>query len=59
MRSCQTPAGAQMLCRAHASLRNLRGSFYDLEHLVDAVAIPPQPSVVQAWTTLTGILLGR
>ena len=45
--------------RAHAFLRNLRGGFYDLGHLVDDVTVPAQPPVVQAWAALTGTLLGR
>jgi len=36
----------------------MRG-FYDLGQLVDDVALPPQPPVVQAWAALTGTLLGR
>ena len=59
MRGFKTLAGARVLCRAHAFLRNLRGGFYDLGQLVDDVAIPPQPPVVQAWAALTGTLLGR
>ena len=58
-RGFKTLAGARVLCRAHAFLRNLRGGFYDLGHLVDAAALPPQPPVVQAWAALTGTLLGR
>jgi len=58
-RGFKTLTGARVLCQAHAFLRNLRGGFYDLEHLVDAVAVPPQPPVVRAWAALTGVLLGR
>ena len=59
MRGFKTLAGARLVCRAHAFLCNLRGGFYDFEHLIDAVAVPPQPPVVQAWATLTGTLLGH
>ena len=59
MRGFKTLAGARVVCRAHAFLRNLRAGFYDLEHRVDAVAILPQPPVVRAWAALTGTLLGR
>ena len=58
-RGFKTLAGARVLCRAHAFLRNLRAGFYDLGQLVDAVAAPPQPPVVRAWAALTGMLLGR
>jgi transposase-like protein len=58
-RGFRTPAGARVLCRAHAFLRNRRGGFYDPGHLVDAVAVPPPPPVVQTWAALTGTLLGR
>ncbi len=59
LRGFKTLAGARTLCRAQAFLRNLRSGFYDLGHLVEAVAVPPQPPVVQAWAALTGTLLGR
>ncbi len=59
LRGFKTLAGARVLCRAHAFLRNLRGGFYDLEHLVDTVTVPMEPPVVQAWAALTGTLLGR
>ncbi len=59
MRGFKTLAGARMLCRGHAFLRNLRGGFYDLGRLVAALPVPPQPPVVQAWAALTGTLLGR
>jgi transposase-like protein len=59
LRGFKTLAGARTLCRAQAFLRNLRSGFYDLGHLVEAVAAPPQPPVVQAWAALTGTRLGR
>ena len=58
MRGFKTLAGARVLCRAHAFLRNLRGGFYDLGRLVDAAALSPRPPVVQAWAALTGTLAG-
>jgi transposase-like protein len=59
MRGFKTLAGARVLCRGHAFLRNLRGGFYDLGQLVDATVLAPQPPVVRAWAALTGTLLGR
>ncbi|HEY8601426.1 MAG TPA: DDE-type integrase/transposase/recombinase, partial [Thermomicrobiales bacterium] len=58
LRGFKTLAGARLLCRAHAFLRNLRGGFYDLGRRSGTVAAP-QPSAVQAWAVLTGSLLGR
>jgi len=58
-RGFKTRAGARVLCRAHAFLRNLRGGFSDLEHVIDASILAPSPPVVQAWAALTGTLLGR
>jgi hypothetical protein len=58
-RGCKTLVGARVLCRGHAFLRNLRGGFYDPEHLVDAAVRTPQPPVVQAWAAMTGALLGQ
>jgi IS6 family transposase len=58
-RGFKTLAGARVLCRAHAFLRNLRDGFYDLEHVIDASILAPSPPVVQAWAALTGTLLGR
>jgi len=40
LRGFNTLAGARTLCRAHALPRNLRSGFYDLGHLVEAVAGP-------------------
>ena len=59
LRGFKTLAGARVLCRGHAFLRNLRGGFYDQERLVDTVVPSPQPPVVQAWVALTGTLLGH
>jgi len=58
-RGFKTLAGARVLCRGHAFLRNLRGGFYDLGRAGAAAAGPPQVPVVQAWGALTGTLLGR
>jgi transposase-like protein len=57
-RGFKTLAGARVLCRAHALLRNLRGGFDDLEQRVVAAASMPQPPVVRVWAALTGTLLG-
>ena len=59
MRGFKTLAGARVLCRGQAFLRNLRGGCYDLGRLVDATILAPQPPVVRAWAALTGTLLGR
>jgi len=58
-RGFKTLAGASVLCRAHAFLRNLHGNFYDLERLADATAASRLPLVLQAWDTLTADLLGH
>jgi IS6 family transposase len=58
-RGFKTLAGARVLCRGHAFLRNLRGGCYDLGHFVDVTILSPQPPMVQAWAALTGALLGR
>jgi transposase-like protein len=59
LRGFKTLAGARVLCRGHAFVRNLRGGSYTLVRAGDAVATAPQPPVMQAWATLTGTLLGR
>jgi IS6 family transposase len=59
LRGFKTLAGARVLCRAHAFLRNLRGGFYDLGQLVASATVPTLPLAVQAWAALTGALLGR
>ncbi len=58
-RGFKTLAGARVLCRGHASLRNLRGGLHDLGGLVDAAVLAPPPPVMQAWAALTGALPGR
>ena len=58
-RGFKTLAGARVLCRGRAFLRNLRAGFYDLGRLVDATILAPRPPVVQAWAALTGTLLGH
>ncbi|HEY8602127.1 MAG TPA: IS6 family transposase [Thermomicrobiales bacterium] len=58
LRGFKTLAGARVLCRGHAFLRNLRGGFYDLGRPIGTVA-SSQPPVVQGWAVLTGALLGR
>jgi transposase-like protein len=58
-RGFKTLVGARVLCAGHAFLRNLLGSFYDLGRRVGAADRAPVPSLPQAWTTLTSLLLGR
>jgi len=58
-RGFKTLAGARVLCRGHASLRNRRGGLHDLGGLVDAAVLAPPPPVMQAWAALTGALPGR
>ncbi len=57
LRGCETLVGATMLCAGHASLRNLRGGFYDFGRPVDAASAATRPPVVQAWAAPTGVLL--
>lgn len=57
-RGFKTLAGARVLCRGHAFLRNLRNGFYDLGQPVRAAALA-SPPVVRAWAALTATLLGR
>jgi transposase-like protein len=59
MRGFKTLAGARVLCRAHAFLRNLRGHFYDLGQPAEAAMASPLPPVVRAWDVLTAELLGN
>jgi IS6 family transposase len=57
MRGFKTLAGARVLCRAHAFLRNLRGGFYDLASTI-AMAEPRHGAgVARAWDALTASLL--
>jgi putative transposase len=58
-RGFKTLAGARVLCRAHAFLRNLRGHFYDLGYLVDAITASALLPVLRAWDALTTDLLGH
>jgi IS6 family transposase len=57
MRGFKTIAGARVLCRAHAFLRNLRGGFYDLEGALVAPALRGGPAMVSVWEALTADLL--
>src|SRR4051794_16786839 len=59
MRGFKTLAGARMLCRAHAFLRNLRGHCYDLGQPADPASLAPMSPLVRAWDALTAELLGR
>ena len=57
MRGFKTLAGARVLCRAHAFLRNLRGGFYDLGRVIGVATSPVLPAMVLAWEALTADLL--
>jgi hypothetical protein len=59
MRGFKTLAGAQVFCRAHAFLRNLRGQFYDIAWRAGVASPSPVPPAVRAWDALTAILLAR
>jgi IS6 family transposase len=59
MRGFKTLAGARVLCRGHAFLRNLRGHFYDLERPGNGTLASTAPLASRAWDTLTADLLGR
>lgn len=58
-RGFTTLAGARVLCRGHAFVRNLRGGVYDLGRRVSAADRASLPPLPQAWATLTRMLLGR
>jgi IS6 family transposase len=57
MRGFTTIAGARVLCRAHAFLRNLCQGFYDLGWTLEATPLRVAPAMVSAWDTLTAELL--
>ncbi len=57
MRGFKTTAGARVLCRAHAFLRDLRRGFSDLEGALVATSLQDVPAMVSAWETLTADLL--
>jgi IS6 family transposase len=57
MRGFKTIAGARVLCRAHAFLRNLRRGFYDLEGALVATSLQGVPALVLDWEALTADLL--
>ena len=57
MRGFKTLAGARVVCRAHAFLRNLRQGFYDLGWTLEATPLPVVPAMVSAWDALTADLL--
>jgi len=59
MRSFTTLAGARVVCRAPAFLRNLRGGFYDLGRAAGTPVSPPIRSAMRARDTLTTDLPGR
>ena len=58
-RGFKTLAGARVLCRAHAFLRNLRGGFYECGSAFSVVVVAPLPSVGRIWDALTADLLAR
>jgi len=53
MRGFKSLAGARVLCRAHAFLRNLRNGWYDLGATLAAMPLRGVPSTVAAWDALT------
>ncbi len=57
MRGFKTLAGARVLCRAHAFLRNLRSGCYDFGWTLEATPLPVVPAMVSAWDALTADLL--
>ncbi len=58
-RGFKTFAGARVMCRAHAFLRNVFGNFYDLERLVVGTLASTVPLPLRAWDALTADLLGQ
>lgn len=58
-RGFKTLAGARVLCRAHAFLRNLRGGFYDLGRSTPTAQAVPASPTLQIWEDLTSRLLAR
>jgi len=48
MRGFKTLAGARVVCRAHAFLRNLQGQFHDLGRPDDMATPSPLPPMVRA-----------
>ena len=59
MRGFKTLAGARVLCRAHASLRNLRGGHYDLGWRLGPANWPLVSTTMRAWEALATELLAR
>jgi transposase-like protein len=57
MRGRKTLAGAKVSCRARASLRTLRGGFYDLGRLLGASPRPTVPATVSGREAPTAELL--
>ena len=57
MRGCTSLAGARVLCRAHAFLRNLRNGWYDRGVTLAAMPLRGVPSTMAAWDALTADLL--
>jgi transposase-like protein len=59
MRGFKTLAGARVLCRAHAFLRNLRGGHYDLGWRLGPAHWPLVSTTMRTWEALTTELLAR
>ena len=57
MRGFKTLAGARVLCRAHAFLRNLRSGGYDRDAPLAPSSLLGVPAMVAAWDALTADLL--
>lgn len=59
MRGFKTLAGATVVCRADAFLRNLHGDFYTRGLAIEEAATLPGSPVLRAWGPLTADLLAR
>jgi transposase-like protein len=57
MRGFKSLAGARVLCRMHAFLRNLHNGCYDLRVTLAALLLRGDPALVAAWGALTADLL--
>lgn len=58
-RGFKTFAGARVVCRAPAFLRNLRGRFYAFDEAAGAANSPQVSPQLRAWDVLTADLLAR
>jgi transposase-like protein len=59
MRGFKTLAGAQVVCCAHAFLRNLRPHFYEFGDATATATMSAGASLLPAWDRLTAELLAR